>query len=261
MRRSVVRCAIVVALTAPCACGFDPPGGTGDDGSAGDACTSGPDFDGDGVSDACDPCPHLAAMNADADGDRVGDACDPNPQSATETRVAFETFDTAPTSWIMVGEWTFDGGVASHASDSAELDYLSYPEVLPRAYAATRIRVGGFTNDHGSLPSLGVSTGGIPPKQRYYSCAAGRYFFTEVVYAASEWGDGERFDSREWPEEEFSTIELAQWTSAETSHCFGRGTGGERGASTSSGLTEGRVSLYSIDGRGEFEYLFIVRID
>jgi hypothetical protein len=39
----------------------------------------GHDEDGDGIDDACDPCPHIAGDAADADGDGVGDACDPDP--------------------------------------------------------------------------------------------------------------------------------------------------------------------------------------
>lgn len=46
---------------------------------AADACAAvGHDEDGDGLDDACDPCPHLAGDAADADRDGVGDACDPN---------------------------------------------------------------------------------------------------------------------------------------------------------------------------------------
>lgn len=97
----------VVGLAAGCGrFGFT----FGDDGDASDAavddagidsatCELIHDEDGDGLDDACDPCPHLAGTQADADGDGVGDACDPQPAVATQRIRFFDPFVSARSEW------------------------------------------------------------------------------------------------------------------------------------------------------------------
>ena len=57
------------------------------------------DEDGDGLDDACDPCPHLAEQTDDSDGDGVGDACDPQPALAKQRIAFFDTFETTRLEW------------------------------------------------------------------------------------------------------------------------------------------------------------------
>lgn len=249
---------LVVTVLAGCA--FDGPGAAGSDDDDPASCAIGSDFDGDGVVDACDDCPHRSGAQQDSDGDGVGDACDPNPQLATEERVLFETFDGTLDGWETVGSWTVAGGVLQHTTSEAVLDFVSPPVTLPRAYVATRVRVEELRRGGDELPSLGVSSGGIAPKTQYYSCAAGWFgVLGDRLYAASQWGAGEFLESADW-DDGFGTIDLVQWVSTERSHCYGNNGARERGISTPRGVTEGRVSLYAIDARGTFEYLFIVAI-
>jgi hypothetical protein len=61
--------------------------------TAPDACVAiGHDEDGDGLDDACDPCPFSANHADDSDGDGIPLACDPDP-SAANVRLFFTGFD------------------------------------------------------------------------------------------------------------------------------------------------------------------------
>ena len=81
--------------------GFDDltPDAAGDAATAACATATGHDDDGDGLDDACDPCPLRAGDAADGDGDRVGDACDPL-SIATERLVLFDPFLTRRHEWV-----------------------------------------------------------------------------------------------------------------------------------------------------------------
>lgn len=66
------------------------------------------DEDSDGIDDACDPCPHIAAGGTDdTDGDGVGDACDPAPRSATERWLVFDPLTSRAAAWTQSNAVTF----------------------------------------------------------------------------------------------------------------------------------------------------------
>ena len=106
---------------------------------AGPACPmSGPDEDGDGVTDTCDNCPTRAnAGQGDSDDDSVGDACDPQNGVANEV-LLFDGFSQGLGAWSDAtggGEWSTNSGeLRAGASSSLAL--------LERATALSdRVRV------------------------------------------------------------------------------------------------------------------------
>lgn len=108
---AAVRRAALLLLTGCGRLSFDAtgePGGVTDarmdalaDAAAPACGTSVHDEDGDGLFDACDPCPHLIGGAADADGDGVGDLCDPTAD-ATERIAQFDPFVTQLPAWSTV---------------------------------------------------------------------------------------------------------------------------------------------------------------
>jgi hypothetical protein len=65
-----------------------------------DACAKvGHDEDGDGLDDACDPCPFNIDNTIDTDGDGIAFACDPDPGNANRV-VAFYGFGTGTTTGV-----------------------------------------------------------------------------------------------------------------------------------------------------------------
>ncbi len=128
-----MRALAVLGLLAGCGrlgFGETTDGGTSD-GARRDAAAcvgSGNDDDGDGLVDACDPCPHLAGTAADADGDGVGDACDPSP--GPDRFVLFDPFvgNTFDPRWQTGGTVTAGASVARFDARGG-LAYLAYEDV------------------------------------------------------------------------------------------------------------------------------------
>lgn len=81
----------------------------GGDGLDAVTCTTiGHDEDGDGLDDACDPCPFDSRNEGDEDGDGIALACDPDPGTANEVLI-FSGFDGATRSAFTVFEGSFVG--------------------------------------------------------------------------------------------------------------------------------------------------------
>lgn len=165
-----MRCAAVVLVAG---CGFAPATpGDGSDGSGGsggadasamfdstaqlDGAAATADYDGDGIPDALDFCPHVKnALNPDTDHDGVGDDCDPRP-GLRDARVFWSTFDDPLeiNSWNGVGAWSVQSGEAVQGSTNNSISYLQVPIVVNRAYVATRL-VSGTLSGSGN-PAVGV---------------------------------------------------------------------------------------------------------
>jgi hypothetical protein len=96
---------------------------------------TGHDEDGDGIDDACDPCPHVAGANDAAEiGQPVGSACD--PQLTGAQRIEFASFAGAqlPAGWLVrtfaadqTPQWTVANDAASISLIGANVAALSRP--------------------------------------------------------------------------------------------------------------------------------------
>ena len=109
-------------------------------GSGSGSNTTGPDFDGDGIPDDVDKCPHIAnPQDPDSDGDGVGDACDPRPGVA-DHRVYWTSFDNPheADAWMKAGTWSFATGKAVQTTTTGQT-YLRLPMVMTRAYVAAAV--------------------------------------------------------------------------------------------------------------------------
>ena len=127
------------------------------------------DFDGDGISDSCDMCPHVAGTNADSDGDGVGDACDPRPSMSGDQRLLWLGFydPAAITGWVDpggTGAWSVSGGMLMElATNSSRLN--SPTSYATDIYFATSLQITQpVTNE------VGFCAANMPPQ--YYCCVA-----------------------------------------------------------------------------------------
>jgi hypothetical protein len=164
-----MRCAAVVVFAG---CGFAPTAATlGDGGGSGgerdaarvvdstsqlDGTASTADYDGDGIPDELDHCPHIKnALDPDTDHDGVGDDCDPRP-GLRDARVYWSSFDDPLeiNGWTGVGAWSVQSGEAVQGSTNNTVSYLQVPILVNRAYVATRL-VSGTLNGSGT-PGVGI---------------------------------------------------------------------------------------------------------
>lgn len=102
---------------------------------AADAGLLGHDEDGDGITDALDPCPHVGGDAADADGDGVGDACDPAPAIGGERFRVFSTLQAGDHPFTSIDE-------VAQQDDSLRFAGASLSLRIPLALAKARIELG-----------------------------------------------------------------------------------------------------------------------
>ena len=149
-------------------------------------------FDGDPRGDGCDACPHLAsATDPDGDSDGVGDACAPRPGTTGDTRLLWTAFQDpdALDGWTLSGgTWELANGRLRQTAIAPVLAYASPPITVPRAYIATRFRVGTLgTPVDDKDPGYGISGGYGPGGAQYYACLVTDTGLANYLVAASAW--------------------------------------------------------------------------
>lgn len=87
----------------------------------------GHDEDGDGLDDACDPCPFAATNAPDVDADGIADACDAAP-TVPNTRLLFDGFGAPNPSLVATGGSIRDDAFVPSLSDSNGLLYDAMAE-------------------------------------------------------------------------------------------------------------------------------------
>jgi hypothetical protein len=120
------------------------------------------DEDGDGIVDACDPCPHIAGTDADADGDGVGDACDPQPTVPKQQLTFFDPFTSQRAEWSAFDVVTFTGGRMIMGAGNADSSFarLDVPNGETRIYTAGTIASCGTPTPHELAINFGVNNAG-----------------------------------------------------------------------------------------------------
>jgi hypothetical protein len=175
-----MRAAVILALVG---CSFEHGSLSGDAsvsdvaGATDAAIDAGPpcdihDFDGDGLGDACDLCPHIPSANANMDDDEAGDECDPRPLSPGEHRALWLAFYDAAdiNGWANTGNggtWSVSNNLLHQTKNTnfALLDSpLSYS--TDQYFAVSAQMVDQSSNE------IGFCLSDIQPSQQYYCCAA-----------------------------------------------------------------------------------------
>ncbi|MEJ7602309.1 MAG: thrombospondin type 3 repeat-containing protein [Kofleriaceae bacterium] len=224
-------------------------------------------FDADPRGDSCDACPHLASdTDPDGDSDGVGDACDPRPETTGDTRLLWTAFQDANSiaGWTLSGgTWELANGRLRQTDTAPVIAYASPPLTVPRAYVATRFRVGTLgTPSEGKDPGYGVSGGYGSGGAQYYACIVTDTGLANYLVAVSAWaGHPQTFGASLW----FgafgagAAIELTH-SSASGNRCNARTATTSATAMDQRGPTAGAAILYTQRAAGEFDYMFVVSI-
>lgn len=169
-------------LLALAACGFEHgslQGGVTGDGGNPDASGDGMaacdvhDFDGDGLGDSCDKCPHIPSpANSDMDNDGVGDECDERPLSPGDHRALWLAFYDATeiAAWTepqnSVGAWNISNNLLHETMNGFSV--LDSPMTYTTdAYFDVSIQI-----TQPATNEVGFCLADIQPSQQYYCCAA-----------------------------------------------------------------------------------------
>lgn len=115
----MIRLAVPLAFVVGCGrldFGAVSDGGLAD-GSSDTVQPVGHDEDGDGIDDALDNCPHMAASTADSDGDGVGNACDPHPETPGDHISVFSPLTPGTNPFDDITGFTQDPDGLHHTGD------------------------------------------------------------------------------------------------------------------------------------------------
>lgn len=119
------------------------------------------DEDGDGIDDACDPCPHVADSGADSDGDGVGDACDPQPAIAKQRIAYFDPFTTVRPEWTLENLTVTQGSLhAAVVEPATAYGTLDVPTGELEIVLAGTVNSVDVTTPHSIVVSFGFNAGG-----------------------------------------------------------------------------------------------------
>lgn len=130
------------------------------------------DFDGDGLGDSCDLCPHIASANIDQDDDGVGDECDERPLSPGEHRALWMAFydPSEIAGWTepqnSVGVWNVSNNLLHETMNGFSV--LDSPLTYTTdAYFYTSIQI-----TQPNTNEVGFCLSDVQPSVQYYCCAA-----------------------------------------------------------------------------------------
>jgi len=130
------------------------------------------DYDGDGLGDACDGCPHIPSpANSDMDDDGVGDECDPRPLSPGERREIWMAFyaEGDITGWNNTGGngiWSISNNLLHETAEGFSL--LD----SPASYSSDQYFAVSISMVQPNSNEVGFCLSDIQPSMQYYCCAA-----------------------------------------------------------------------------------------
>ncbi|CAN5706758.1 hypothetical protein BH11MYX1_BH11MYX1_56430 [soil metagenome] len=263
----------LILCAALAGCGCAPSAATSDgapvhdtaplDGSgSGSDASAGSDYDGDGIPDDLDFCPHIAnAANPDADHAGVGADCDPRP-GLLDKRVYWSSFDNPLeiNSWLGVGAWSVQSGEAVQGSTNNSPSYLQFPILVNRAYVATRL-VAGTLSGNGSAVGIRI----LATSSNLYGCAFARAMGNISTTATT---NSTQTTTGPWPTNQIAghayTVAENLSTATNQNGCAFVDASSATTVSLMSGYASGEtapaghVELATLDATAAYEYLFIV---
>ena len=167
------------------------------------------DEDGDGMGDACDPCPPYADMT-DSDHDGLPDACDPNPMTFGDRLYAFAGFQGGlPDGWLATGFSAMNGDALATTDQTTSATLVMTSPPLDKVTVTASVTLDAITATGLNLGAISLIDRQQPNTDKSVACQLARLAdATENYLRIFDTGTGMAVNSATHPLATNTAIEL-----------------------------------------------------